>query len=195
MNLTKGILRDKIRQITVASVDEITKYAQVSSVLIRKLRKLLPGPYTFIFEARSDYSLSELTLDYICPVDSRGLVEQGKLDKLGKSTKVAIRVPRSRLLLNFIRYYGKPIATTSANMTGDNPALTIDQVDKQIYEKIGCALSVGILPENPVGTTESKSGDSERMPFASAIIDVTTKPAKIIRNHPMVEYALIVINK
>lgn len=73
-------------------LSNISEYAIISDYTYRTLRRMLPGPYTFVLEATK-------------------LVPKIMLNK---SKTVGIRVPDSPIPLEIVRALGNPIATTSA---------------------------------------------------------------------------------
>jgi tRNA threonylcarbamoyl adenosine modification protein (Sua5/YciO/YrdC/YwlC family) len=73
-------------------LSNISEYAIVSDYAYRTLRRMLPGPYTFVLEATK-------------------LVPKVMLNK---RKTVGIRIPDSPIPLEIVRALGNPIATTSA---------------------------------------------------------------------------------
>jgi tRNA threonylcarbamoyl adenosine modification protein (Sua5/YciO/YrdC/YwlC family) len=71
---------------------EISRYAQVSNYAYKTMRRLLPGPYTFILEGTRLVPKIMLT----------------------KRKTVGIRVPDHRTCLDIVRTLGRPIISTSA---------------------------------------------------------------------------------
>ena len=76
---------------------EISQYAQVTNYAYKTMKRLLPGPYTFILEATR-------------------LVPK---IMLSKSKTVGIRVPDNAISLTIVRTLGRPIISTSAGL--DDP--------------------------------------------------------------------------
>ena len=74
------------------SLKEISQYAKVSDYAYKTMRRLLPGPYTFILEGTK-------------------LVPQIMLTK---RKTVGIRVPDNKICLSIVKTLGRPIITTSA---------------------------------------------------------------------------------
>jgi tRNA threonylcarbamoyl adenosine modification protein (Sua5/YciO/YrdC/YwlC family) len=79
------------------SLKEISKYAKVSDYAYKTMKRLLPGPYTFI-------------------LDGTKLVPKIMLTK---RNTVGIRVPDNNICLAIVRTLGRPIISTSALM--DDP--------------------------------------------------------------------------
>jgi tRNA threonylcarbamoyl adenosine modification protein (Sua5/YciO/YrdC/YwlC family) len=76
---------------------EISRYAQVSNYAYKTMRRLLPGPYTFILEGTKLVPKIMLT----------------------KRKTVGIRVPDNKICLEIVRTLGRPIISTSAGF--DDP--------------------------------------------------------------------------
>lgn len=123
----KGRDRHKPLSFICSDLSEISKYAKVSDEAFRIIRRLLPGPYTFVLEATNLVPRIMLTNRHT----------------------VGIRVPQNAICLAIVKELGNPIITTSANVSNDevlcDPAL--------IHEKFGSQLDVvidgGVLPNEP----------------------------------------------
>jgi tRNA threonylcarbamoyl adenosine modification protein (Sua5/YciO/YrdC/YwlC family) len=103
---------------------EVARYAKVSNYAFKLMKRLLPGPYTFVLEANS-----------IVP------------DLLQTRQKtVGIRIPDNRICLALVSLLGHPIVTTSANISGEEPFGD----PRELYSKMGKQLDLvvdgGILP-------------------------------------------------
>lgn len=79
------------------SLKEISRYAQVSNYAYKTMKRLLPGPYTFVLEGTKLVPKIMLT----------------------KRKTVGIRVPDNKICLAIVRTLGRPIITTSAGL--DDP--------------------------------------------------------------------------
>jgi tRNA threonylcarbamoyl adenosine modification protein (Sua5/YciO/YrdC/YwlC family) len=74
------------------SLKEISRYAQVSNYAYKTMKRLLPGPYTFVLEGTRLVPKIMLT----------------------KRRTVGIRVPDNSTCLNIVGTFGRPIISTSA---------------------------------------------------------------------------------
>ena len=90
-NLKKRPLK-KPFSIVCDSLKEISRYAIVSNYAYKTMKRLLPGPYTFILEGTSLVPKIMLT----------------------KRKTVGIRVPDNKICLGIVRTFGRPIISTSA---------------------------------------------------------------------------------
>ncbi|MDD5452400.1 MAG: L-threonylcarbamoyladenylate synthase [Desulfovibrionales bacterium] len=111
-----------------ADLKNISEYAHVSNFAYKIMRKLLPGPYTFILEGSSLVPKLMLT----------------------RRRTVGIRVPDHTVCLAIVRALGHPIVSTSAAV-GDSQIMTGDP--EEIEEKLGPSLNLvvdgGILYPEP----------------------------------------------
>ncbi len=85
-----------------ADLKDISLYAQVSNYAYRIMKRLLPGPYTFVLEGTR-----------LVP----------KL-MLAKRKTVGIRVPDNKICLEIVKGLGRPIISTSVDL--DNPSILHD---------------------------------------------------------------------
>jgi tRNA threonylcarbamoyl adenosine modification protein (Sua5/YciO/YrdC/YwlC family) len=76
------------------SLKEISRYGQVSNYAYKTMKRLLPGPYTFILEGTRLVPKIMLT----------------------KRKTVGIRVPDNNICLAIVRTLGRPIISTSAGL-------------------------------------------------------------------------------
>ncbi|RLB43038.1 MAG: threonylcarbamoyl-AMP synthase [Deltaproteobacteria bacterium] len=74
------------------SLKEISRYAKVSNFAYKTMKRLLPGPYTFVLEGTRLVPKIMLT----------------------KRKTVGIRVPDNEICLAIVRAFGRPIISTSA---------------------------------------------------------------------------------
>jgi len=91
--------RNKPFSFICSSISEVTRYARVSNVAFKYLKKYLPGPYTFVLEATREVPDLLLT----------------------RQKTVGIRIPDNRICCAIVSALGNPIITTSANLSGEEP--------------------------------------------------------------------------
>lgn len=99
-----------------SDLNDISRYARVSNYAYKTMKRLLPGPYTFILEATK-------------------LVPQMAVTK---QKTVGIRVPDNRICLSIVERLGHPIISTSVYTV--NEELYSDPAD--IGEKFGKQLDL-----------------------------------------------------
>ena len=112
--------------IICADLKDISNYASVSNYAYKIMRRLLPGPYTFILEA------SRLVPKILMP----------------KRKAVGIRVPDNTICLALVRELGHPIISTSVTVR-ENEVLS-DPVDmeEEFKRRVDMVIDGGvIIPE------------------------------------------------
>jgi len=97
--LIKQRERKKPFSFICADLSEIARYAKVRNYVFKLLKRLLPGPFTFVLEANS------VVPDLL----------------LTKQRTVGIRIPDNKICLAIVKELGHPIVTTSANLSGEDP--------------------------------------------------------------------------
>ena len=103
------------------SLKEISRYALVSNYAYKTMKRLLPGPYTFILEGTRLVPKIMFT----------------------KRKTVGIRVPDNNICLTILRTFGRPIISTSAGY--DEP-----QSIREVYGSfLDVIVDGGVLYQNP----------------------------------------------
>lgn len=87
----KGKGRNRLLSIICADLKDISQYAQVTNYAYKTMKRLLPGPYTFILQATKLVPKILIT----------------------KRKTVGIRIPDNPICLNLVRELGHPIITAS----------------------------------------------------------------------------------
>lgn len=95
-----------------ADLKDISQYAMVSNFAYKTMRRLLPGPYTFILEA------SRLVPKIL----------------LQKRNAVGIRVPDNEICLSLVRELGNPIINTSAKLEQDEVISDPFEIEKKMKQ-------------------------------------------------------------
>lgn len=122
--------------IICSDLKHISEYAIVPDYAYKLMRRLLPGPYTFILKA------SHKTPNTV----------------LSKNKTVGIRVPDNEICLELVKQLGNPIVTTSLNISGEKVMTNPDQLDKETANMIDCVINVGDLGDE-ASTIIDVSGD------------------------------------
>ncbi len=115
----KGIKSDHPVGFVCPDLGDIAKYAIVSDSAYRVMRRLLPGPYTFVLPATREVP--------------RVLMR--------KRRTVGIRVPHHEVALSLVRELGRPIVSTSASWEGE-PISDPDELAKR-YARAELCLDAG----------------------------------------------------
>ena len=108
-----------------ADVREASKYGVITDFAYRQLRRLLPGPYTFVLPATRE--VPRVLLD--------------------KRRTVGIRVPDSPICAALVAALGRPLLTSSAVAPGaDDPVLDIDEGKEAWGDELDVLLDGGPTP-------------------------------------------------
>lgn len=134
--LIKQRERKKPFSFICADLSEIARYAKVSNYAFKLLRRLLPGPYTFVLEANS------VVPDLL----------------LTKQRTVGIRIPDNQICLAIVKELGHPIVTTSANLSGEDPIGNPWQVETDMGKLLDIVVDGGDLTAD-VSSVVSLIGD------------------------------------
>jgi len=121
--LIKQRERKKPFSFICADLSEIARYAKVSNYAFKLLKRLLPGPYTFVMEANS------VVPDLL----------------LTKQRTVGIRIPANKICLAIVKELGHPIVTTSANLSGEDPIGNPWQVESDMGKLLDIVVDGGVL--------------------------------------------------
>jgi tRNA threonylcarbamoyl adenosine modification protein (Sua5/YciO/YrdC/YwlC family) len=93
----KGMPKDRPLSFICPDLSDIARYAQVSDQAYRIMKRLLPGPYTFVLKATRDVPRTLMM----------------------KRKTVGIRVPDHPVPLALVRELGSPLITTSTTWQGE----------------------------------------------------------------------------
>lgn len=108
-----------------SDLKNISEYAQVTNYAYKTMKRLLPGPYTFVLEGSRLVPRIMLT----------------------KRQTVGIRVPDHPICLDIVETFGHPIISTSATDPENGEVLS---TPREIQDKIGHAIDLivdgGIVP-------------------------------------------------
>jgi len=107
-----------------ADLSEVARYAKVSNYAYKVMRRLLPGPFTFVMDAGS------VVPDLL----------------LTRQKTVGIRIPDNRICLAIVKALGHPIVTTSANRSGEEPIGDPHLIELEMGTDLDLIVDGGILP-------------------------------------------------
>ncbi|CAM2006355.1 L-threonylcarbamoyladenylate synthase [Acanthopleuribacter pedis] len=115
----KRMKPDKPLSFICNDLTNISEYAQVSNLAYKMMRKLLPGPYTFVLPATR---------------------EVPKLLQ-SKRKEVGIRVPDNTVVLELVRQLGNPIISTTCQLADDDmPATDVWDIKDRFGHLIDMAI-------------------------------------------------------
>ena len=120
----KGRDADKPLSVIAPSIEWIRDNCLIDEGL--DLGKYLPGPYTLILKKK----------------------DAGFLDLVASGDTIGVRIPDSEFC-DDIRKVGRPFVTTSVNLSGENPAVRVEEIDDRIIKKVDGVVDVGKLDGRP----------------------------------------------
>ena len=106
---------------------DISKYAKVSDYAYKMMRKLLPGPYTFVLPAAKEVPKTLWT----------------------KRKTVGIRVPNNNIALTLAKELGNPIVSTSATKRMGEALFDPEEIRLIFNPHVDLMLSMGPLEGKP----------------------------------------------
>jgi tRNA threonylcarbamoyl adenosine modification protein (Sua5/YciO/YrdC/YwlC family) len=115
--------RRKPFSLICSSLSEISRYARVSNSAFKIIKRHLPGPYTFVFEATREVPDLLLT----------------------RQKTVGIRIPDNRICIELVTALGNPIITTSANISGEEPEGDPQNISDTFGNQLDFVVDGGIL--------------------------------------------------
>ncbi|PIT84033.1 threonylcarbamoyl-AMP synthase [Candidatus Micrarchaeota archaeon CG10_big_fil_rev_8_21_14_0_10_45_29] len=95
-----------------------SKYVKIDEGARQMLEKITPGPFTFILPLKKKLAAS-------------------------KNKYLGCRVPDNKFCLQICEKFGKPIISTSANLSGQSPVSNLALLDEEISQKISLAIDGG----------------------------------------------------
>lgn len=101
----------------ISGLDMLLKYFKPTTKEIEYFMKHMPGPYTFIIE-------SKVAFPY-------------------QPKRVGVRVPAHFFGRKLSEEIGKPIITTSANISGKEPALKVEEIEEEIKSSVEVIIDGG----------------------------------------------------
>ena len=136
--------RDNSKSFVVLCKDlkQVKSLTEVSRSQEKILKKYWPGPFTFILRANKN-----------CPIDIQAI-----------DGTVAIRIPRNKFCLEFIKAIKQPIISTSVNHSGETPVNDLEHIPEDILKNVDLILDANLIEALP-----------------STIVDLTKTPPVITR--------------
>jgi tRNA threonylcarbamoyl adenosine modification protein (Sua5/YciO/YrdC/YwlC family) len=110
-----------------ADLSDVSRYAHVSNVAFKIMKRHLPGPYTFVLEATRVVPDSLVT----------------------RQKTVGIRIPDDSIALAIVRELGHPLVTTSANLAGEDPLHDPLDIEQQLGRQLDLVIDGGIRRGDP----------------------------------------------
>ena len=110
-----------------ADLSDVARYAHVSNVAFKIMKRHLPGPYTFVLEATRVVPDSLVT----------------------RQKTVGIRIPDDPIALAIVREAGHPLVTTSANLSGEAPLHDPFDIERRLGKQLDLVIDGGMRLGDP----------------------------------------------
>lgn len=107
-----------------ADLSDISNYAAVTNYAYKIMKRLLPGPYTFILGA------SRVVPKILLP----------------KRKEVGIRIPDNEICLSLVREFGGPIISTTVRLPGEEILTDPEVIEEKLRHSVDLVIAGGILP-------------------------------------------------
>lgn len=120
----KKMVKQKPLSFICADLKDISRYAQVTNYAYQTMRRLLPGPYTFILNATKMVPKLMIT----------------------KRKTVGIRVPDNDICLQIVNGLGNPVITTSANVEDEDVISDPEEIEEKFGADVDLIIDIGPLP-------------------------------------------------
>lgn len=127
--LIKRQRQDKPFSFVCADLTHISEYAHVSNAAFKLMKRLIPGPYTFILPAARMKHLPKILVS--------------------KRRTVGIRVPDSRITLALVRSLGHPILSTSVTTDDEQILNNPDDIVHHFRNRVELIIDGGPLISDP----------------------------------------------
>jgi len=115
--------RKKPLSFICSDLNDISQYARVSNYAYKTMKRLLPGPYTFVLEATKLVPSIAMT----------------------KQKTVGIRVPDNRICLAIVERLGHPIISTSVYKTNEGLYSDPADIEEKFGKQLGFVIDGGIV--------------------------------------------------
>lgn len=127
VNLIKKRTKKTPFSFICSDLNHISEYAKVSNISYRVLRRLLPGPYTFILEGSKQVPKMMLT----------------------KRKTAGIRVPDNTICTKIVRMLENPIISTTASDEKGIPFETFAEMSDYYEKLVDIIIDGGNVPNGP----------------------------------------------
>lgn len=124
----KGITPAKRLSILVPDIATASRYTRgITNSVFRAMRRVLPGPFTFIFAASTDTPRIMLR----------------------KRRTVGIRLPDNAIALAILAEFGEPLLTTSVRGAQDEFVVDPANIDDELGSQVDMVVGGGLLANEP----------------------------------------------
>jgi len=129
----------KLLTFICSDLKSISEWAVVSNEAYRIMRRVLPGPYTFIL--RASRQVPKITMH--------------------KRKTVGIRIPESKIILDLVEALGRPLLSTSVPLGQDGYYTDPQEIADNFSNEIDLILDAGIMFNQPSTIVDFSSDEPE----------------------------------
>lgn len=148
----KGRPDGKPIPLVLSSVEDVHRVSQnLSGFFFHLTDRFWPGGLTIVIEAKC-----------LLPVLTAG------------GNTVGVRIPDNPLLLKILRAFGGPAAITSANLSGEPPATSTEEIGSELASRIDMIVNGGETPG----------------PIPSTVYDISVSPP-LVRRHGVISEKIL----
>ncbi|GJQ31318.1 MAG: threonylcarbamoyl-AMP synthase [Ignavibacteriaceae bacterium] len=133
----KGGSTEKLFSFIIPDLKDISTYAKVSDYAYKKMKRLLPGPYTFILPAARE-------------VPKR---------LWSKRKTVGIRVPDHSIVIDLAKELGHPIVSTSTTNRKGDILSRPEEIEAVLGYTVDMMLAAGVVPNEPSSVVDLSSDE------------------------------------
>ena len=150
--LIKRQCEDKPFSFVCSDLTHISSYAHVSNAAFKIMKRLIPGPYTFILPAQRMKNLPKILVS--------------------KRKTVGIRVPASPTALALVHALGHPVLSTSVTSPDGEILNDPDEIGQQFKNRVEMILDSGPLVSEPSTVIDLTGNEAEVIRYGSGSIEL-----------------------
>jgi len=140
----------KLLSLICSNLQQVAQWAHVPNEAFRIMKKVLPGPYTFILKASSDVP--------------KALVHQ-------KRKTIGIRIPDSPVALALVEALERPLLSGSVPLGEDDYMTDPMEIATQLRHQVDLVLDAGPMPNQPSTIIDFSQGEPELVRLGAGPID------------------------
>ncbi len=125
LNQLKNRPGNKPFSFIVNDIAEAAHFAKISNAAHRVMRRVLPGPYTFVLPCGSGVPRKMISTEHT----------------------VGIRIPNHQIPLALAKEFGGPIITTSVNLSNDQPINAIGDLSPAFIAAVAVIIDAGAVDD------------------------------------------------
>jgi tRNA threonylcarbamoyl adenosine modification protein (Sua5/YciO/YrdC/YwlC family) len=145
----KGMAKDQPLSFICPDLADLSKYAVVDNHAYRLLRRVLPGPYTFVLRATR---------------------EVPKILHTSERRTVGIRVPDAPIIVEVVRALGRPVVSTTAHRVGEEPVVDPRDIEPT-FKGVTLVLDGGFGGREPTTVVDLSHGSIDVVREGAGPID------------------------